>query len=68
MQKSWALVAACVVLAVAFAALAIFYATTTTSFLAGSTAKHSKHAVLFALLAILALVAAQFARPRRIDA
>jgi hypothetical protein len=67
-QKSWGLVAACIALAAVFAGLAIFYATTTTSFLAGSTAKHSKHAVLFALLAVLALAAASFARPRRIDA
>ena len=68
MQKSWGLVAACIALAVIFAGLAVFYATTTTSFLAGSTARHSKHAVLFALLALLALAAASFARPRKVDA
>jgi hypothetical protein len=68
MQKSWALVAGCVVLAVVFAALAVFYLTTETSFLAGSTAKHTKHAILFIALAVLSLVAASFARPRRIDA
>jgi hypothetical protein len=67
-QKSWGLVAACIALAVIFAGLAVFYATTTTSFLAGSSARHSKHAVLFALLAILALAAASFARPRKVDA
>jgi cytosine/uracil/thiamine/allantoin permease len=61
------MVAACVALAVVFAGLAIFYATTVTGFLAGSTARHSKHAVLFALLAVLALVAASFARPRSAD-
>jgi hypothetical protein len=68
MQKSWGLVGACIALAAVFAALAIFYATTVTSFLAGSTAKHSKHAILFALLALLALAAASFARPRKLDA
>jgi hypothetical protein len=67
MQKSWTVVAGCVVLAVVFAALAVFYATTTTSFLAGSEGKHSKHAILFALLAVLSLVAASFARPRPAD-
>jgi hypothetical protein len=64
MQKSWALVAVCVVLAVAFAALAIFYFTAQTSFLASATGKHSKHAILFTALAVLSLVAASFARPR----
>ncbi len=65
MQRSWALVAVCVVLAVVFAALCVFFATTQTSFLAGSYARHTKHAVLFALLAVLALAAASFARPRK---
>jgi hypothetical protein len=65
MQKSWGLVTACIALAVVFAGLCIFYATTQTSFLAGSYARHSKHAVLFALLALLALAAASFARPRK---
>jgi len=64
MQKSWALVAVCVVLAAAFAALAIFYFTTQTSFLASAMGKHSKHAILFTALAVLSLVAASFARPR----
>ncbi len=65
MQKSWGLVGACIVLAVIFAGLCVFYATTQTSFLAGSYARHTKHAVLFALLAVLALAAASFARPRK---
>jgi hypothetical protein len=64
MQKSWAMVAGCVVLAVVFAALALFYATTSTAFLASAEGKHGKHAVLFGVLAILSLVAASFARPR----
>ena len=68
MQRSWGLVAACIVLAVAFAALAVFYASSDTSFLAGSYGKHSKHAVLFALLAVLSLAAASFARPRKLSA
>jgi uncharacterized membrane protein YgdD (TMEM256/DUF423 family) len=68
MQKSWALVAACVVLAVIFGAVAVFYLTTETSFLASTTAKHTKHAILFIALALLSLVAASFARPRSIDA
>lgn len=67
MQKSWGLVAACIVLAVVFAGLAVFYLTTETSFLAGSYAKHTKHAILFIALAVLALAAASFARPRRVD-
>jgi len=63
-QKSWALVAGCIAVAVVFAAVAIFYATATTSFLASETGHHYKHAILAGLLAVLALVAASFARPR----
>jgi hypothetical protein len=68
MQRSWALVAACIVLAVVFAALAVFYASSNTSLLASAYGKHSKHAVLFALLAVLSLAAASFARPRKAGA
>jgi hypothetical protein len=68
MSKSWGMVAVCIVLAVLFAALAVFYATSTTSFLASASGRHSKHAILFAALAALSLIAASFARPRRIDA
>ncbi len=51
-------------LAVIFAALAVFYFTAQTSFLASANGKHTKHAILFLALAILSLVAASFARPR----
>jgi archaellum component FlaF (FlaF/FlaG flagellin family) len=68
MQKSWGLVAACIVLAALFVALAVFYATANTSFLASETGHHTKHAILFAALALLSLVAASFARPRRAGA
>jgi hypothetical protein len=64
MPKSWTLVTGWVVLAVVFLALSIFYFTTTTSFLASSEAKHTKHAILFLALAVLSLAAASFARPR----
>lgn len=68
MPRSWGLVAGCIALAVVFAGLCIFYATTKTSFLADAYARHTKHAVLFALLALLSLAAASFARPRKADA
>ena len=51
-----------VVVAVVFAALAIFYWTVKTSFLASSNGHHPKHAIVFTVLALLALVAANFAR------
>jgi hypothetical protein len=53
-----------VVLAVAFAALAIFYFTVKTSLLANSTALHYKHGIIFTALAALSLIAANFARPK----
>lgn len=68
MQKSRGMMAAWVVLAVIFAALAVFYLTVNTSFLASASGKHYKHAVLFAALAVLSLVAASFARPRNVGA
>jgi asparagine N-glycosylation enzyme membrane subunit Stt3 len=64
MPKSWAMVTGWVVLAVVFLAVSVFYFTTTTSFLASSDGKHTKHAILFLLLAVLSLAAASFARPR----
>ena len=48
MAKSRGMVAAWVVLAVVFAALAVFYLTANTSFLASASGKHYKHAILFA--------------------
>jgi hypothetical protein len=51
-----------VVLAVVFVVAAIFYATTTTSLLASTDAKHYKHAVLAVVLAVLCLIGANFAR------
>lgn len=64
MQKGRGMVALWGVLAVVFAALAVFYLTVNTSFLASAQGKHYKHAILFAALAVLSLVAASFARPR----
>jgi hypothetical protein len=51
-----------IVLGVIFVVAAIFYATTKTSLLASTDAKHYKHAVLFAVLAVLSLIGANFAR------
>jgi hypothetical protein len=69
MRGSRQLALALVVLAVIFAAVAIFYFTTKTSFLAGGhPAKHFKHAILFTALAVLSLIAANFARPKSISA
>lgn len=67
MPKSNGMVAAWIVLALAlvFIGVAVFYATSDTSFLAGRYGKHNKHAILFAALAVLSLIAASFARPRR---
>ncbi|MFN2582030.1 MAG: hypothetical protein ABR498_04735 [Candidatus Dormibacteria bacterium] len=62
MKPNAAAAIALVVLAVVFAALAVFYFTTKTSLLASDTGIHYKHASLFAALAVLALVAANFAR------
>jgi hypothetical protein len=64
MPKSWTMVTLWIVIAVVCIALAIFYATTTTSFLASAEAKHTKHAILFAALGVLSLAAASFARPK----
>jgi hypothetical protein len=54
----------CLVLAVLFAAASVFYFTVRTSLLAGSTALHYKHGILFAALAVVALIAANIARPK----
>lgn len=53
-----------VVLALGLAAAAVFYATTETSLLASSTARHYKHAALAGGLAVVCLVGASFARRR----
>ena len=53
-----------VVLAVLFAAAAVFYFTVRTSLLASSTAIHYKHAIVFTGLAVLSLIAANIARPK----
>ena len=68
MSQSRGMVAAWVVRAGDFAALAVFYLTANTSFLASASGKHYKHAILFAALAVLSLVAASFARPRNVGA
>lgn len=51
-----------IVLGVIFVAAAIFYAVATTSFLAGSTGHHYKHAIAFAVAAVLAFIGANFTR------
>jgi uncharacterized membrane protein (DUF441 family) len=51
-----------VVLAAAFAALAVFYFTTDTSLLASGVGRHTKHALLATGLAVLSLIAANIAR------
>jgi uncharacterized membrane protein YidH (DUF202 family) len=51
-----------VLVAAAFAALAIFYWTTKTSLFASDFGLHNKHAIVFTALAVLALIAANFAR------
>jgi hypothetical protein len=67
MRGSRPLALALVVLAVVFAAVAIFYFTQKTSFLAGGLpAMHWKHGILFAALAVLSLIAANFARPKSV--
>ena len=52
------------VLAVVFAAAAVFFFVVRTSFLANSTAIHYKHGIVFLALTVLALIAANFARPK----
>ncbi len=65
MRGSAPLAVGLVVLAVVFAAVAVFYFTVKTSFLAsGHPALHWKHAIVFTALAVLCLVAANFARPK----
>ena len=61
-QGNTALAALMVLVAVVCAALAIFYFTATTGFLASETGKHYKHGLLFAGLAVLSLIGANFAR------
>ncbi len=64
MKGNAALAALFVVLAVVFAAAAVFYFLVKTSLLANSTAIHYKHAIVFLALAVLSLIAANFARPK----
>ncbi|HEY2704773.1 MAG TPA: hypothetical protein VGL20_13900 [Candidatus Dormibacteraeota bacterium] len=51
-----------VILAVIFLIAAIFYMTTDTSLLAGTTARHYKHGILALILGALCLIGANFAR------
>ncbi len=53
-----------VFLAIVFAALAVFYLTQDTSFLASEFGRHTKHAILFIVLAGASVVAANFVRPK----
>ena len=64
MSGNRALATLFVVLAVVFAAIAVFYFLVRTSILANSTAIHYKHAIIFLVLAVLALIAANFVRPK----
>jgi heme A synthase len=64
MKGSGPLAVLFLVLAVLFAAAAVFYFTVKTSLLASSTALHYKHGIIFAALAVLALIAANVARPK----
>jgi len=61
-QGNTALAAALVVLAIVFAAGAIFYFTATTSLLASESGRHYKHGILCAGLAVVSLIGANFAR------
>ena len=62
MKSNVLLAAALVVVAIACAALAIFYWTTKTTLFATSNTIHTKHAIVFTALAVLALIGANFAR------
>jgi hypothetical protein len=66
MRGSRPLALALVVLAVIFAAAAVFFFTVKTTFLAGGAHPelHWKHAIVFTVLAVLSLIAANFARPK----
>ena len=64
MKGNSALAAGFVLLAVIFAAAAIFFFVVRTNFLANSTAVHYKHGIVFTALFLLALVAANFVRPK----
>ena len=56
-------------LAVVFALATIFYFTQKTNLLAsGRPAIHWKHAVVFLVLTLLAVIAANFARPKSVQA
>jgi hypothetical protein len=69
MRGSRPLSLALLALAVIFALAAVFYFTQKTSFLAsGPPAKHLKHAIVFTVLTLLAVIAANFARPKSINA
>jgi hypothetical protein len=69
MRGSRPLTLALLVLAVIFALAAVFYFTQKTNFLAsGRPALHWKHAIVLTVLTLLAVVAANFARPKSIQA
>ena len=69
MRGSLPLALALLVLAVVFALMAVFYFTQKTNFLAsGRPALHWKHAIVFTVLTLLAVIAANFARPKSIQA
>jgi hypothetical protein len=69
MRGSRPLALALLVLAVIFALGAVFYLTQRTTFLtSGAKPPHLKHAIVLIVLTLLAVVAANFARPKSIQA
>lgn len=69
MKRSVPLAIALVVLGLLFGAAAIFYFTVKTNFiLGGRPAIHTHHAEALVVLAVLCLIAANFARPKRLGA
>ena len=62
MRPNIVLTVVLIVVAIACAALAVFYWTTPTSLFASDMGIHHKHAIIFTVLAVLALVGANFAR------
>jgi accessory gene regulator protein AgrB len=65
MTNSWATAGALIVLAIAFAVLALLYWVGAIQFLTSTGhGVHHTHGILFGVLAVLALVAANFVRPK----
>lgn len=65
-SRSPALAILLVIAGIVFIGIAVFYATTDTSLLAASVARHYKHAVAAAVVAVLCFIGANFARRRSV--